>query len=194
MQRVGTDPDRVRGSRAANTSRRCRQSALRRGAVTLELIISIPVWVIVLLALVQIALIMAASKHVEFASRLGAKLAAEVQRSGGPPDLGNLTTLKGEVDQYLTTAGYSASCTAILEHTAMGVPNPLQTFADGMGCNCGPTGPSPIPSMPSGVESVRVTVCLPMDGNIPNCLSTFGFDMSDCTIQHSTVWRIETNP
>jgi hypothetical protein len=168
------------------------KSPKRLGAVTLELIVSIPVWVIVLLALVQIALIMAASKHVEFASRLGAKLAAEIQRSGGPPDLGNFMTIKGEVDQYLLTAGYTASCTVILEHNALGVPNPTQTF--GGGCNCGPTGPSPLPSMPSGVESVRVTVCLPMDGNIPNCLSTFGFDMSDCTIQHSTVWRIETNP
>lgn len=165
-----------------------------RGVITLELIISIPVLVIILLAVYQISLIMAASKHVEFASRLGAKLSAEVPRSGGPPDLGDLTTLKGVVDEYLTTAGYSPSCTVILEHNAVGVPSPLQTFTDGAGCNCGPTGPSPIPGMPSGVESVRVTVCLPMAGNIPNCLSSFGFDMADCSIQHSTVWRIETNP
>jgi len=197
MHRGVRDPDGVRRSTPAINCRR--PLALRSGGlksraavVTLELIISIPVWVIVLLALVQIALIMAASKHVEFASRLGAKVAAEIQRSGGPPDLGNLTILKPTVDEYLTTAGYSSSCTVILEHNAVGVPNHLQTF--GGGCNCGPTGPSPLPSMPSGVESVRVTVCLPMDGNIPNCLSYFGFEMADCTIQHSTVWRIETNP
>jgi hypothetical protein len=33
-----------------------------------------------------------------------------------------------------------------------------------------------------------------MEGNIPNCLSAFGFDIVDCIIRHSTVWRVETNP
>jgi hypothetical protein len=37
-----------------------------------------------------------------------------------------------------------------------------------------------------------VTVCLPLAGNVPNLLSTFGFDISDYTFQHSTVFRIET--
>ncbi len=159
----------------------------------LELIITFPFLIIVLLATIEIALIMAASKHVEFASRLGAKIAAESPRV----DLANLVALKPEVDEYLMTAGYTNSCTVILEHNAMGVANPMQTF--GGGCNCGPTPSGPIPMTVPGppittVESVRVTVCLPMDGNIPNCLETFGFDLADCTIQHSTVWHVETNP
>ena len=155
----------------------------------LELIITFPFLIIVLLATVEIALIMAASKHVEFASRLGAE--------SGRVDLANLVALKPEIDEYLLTAGYTDSCTVILEHNAAGVANPMQTF--GGGCNCGPTPPGPLPMTVPGppvtaVESVRVTVCLPMDGNIPNCLSTFGLDLADCTIQHSTVWHVETNP
>lgn len=197
MQTARTNPPGDRDHLARGKRRRRASGcshARRPGVITLELIISIPVLVIILLAVYQISLIMAASRHVEFASRLGAKVAAEIPRSGGPPDLGNLTTLKGVVDEYLTTAGYSPSCTVLLEHNAVGVPNPLQTFSDGTDCPCGPTGPSPLPDTPSGVESVRVTVCLPMAGNIPNCLSSFGFDLSECSIQHSTVWRIETNP
>jgi hypothetical protein len=197
MQTTRTNPPGGRHTVVGGTRRRTALGGAhprRPGVITLELIISIPVLVIILLAIYQIALIMAASRHVEFASRLGAKVAAEVPRSGGPPDLENLTTLKGVVDGYLTTAGYSASCTVLLEHNAVGVPNPLQTYSDGMDCPCGPTGPNPLPDTPSGVESVRVTVCLPMAGNIPNCLSSFGFDLADCAIQHSTVWRIETNP
>jgi hypothetical protein len=168
--------------------------------VTLELIFSIPVLLIVLLAVVEVGLILAAGKHVEFASRLGAKLAAEIPRTGGPPDLGTfnlpstINNLKDRVDEYLLTAGYTESCTVILEHNAAGVPNPSQTDDDGTPCTCEPIGslPASVTGPPvTAIESVRVTVCLPMDGNIPNCLATFGFDVSECTIRQSTVWRYE---
>jgi hypothetical protein len=174
------------------TSRSSR-SGERRAVVTLELILAIPVLLIVLLAVVEVGLILAASKHVEFASRLGAKLAAEATTA----DLGMLNTtgpLKDEIDEYLTTAGYTASCTVILEHNVAGAALPLQTNPDPAACTCNPDGalPGVVVGPPATViESVRVTVCLPMDGNIPNCLATFGFDLSDCSIRHSTVWNYE---
>lgn len=176
------------------------RSGPRRAVVTLELILAIPVLLIVLLAVVEIGLILAASKHVEFASRLGAKLSAEMPRTGGPPNLGTFNlpatpnNLKDRVDQYLQTAGYTGSCTVILEHNAVGVINPVQTDDDGMPCPCEPIGslPAAVPGPPATViESVRVTVCLPMEGNIPNCLATFGFDLADCSIRQSTVWPYE---
>lgn len=172
----------------------------RRAVVTLELILALPILLIVLLAVVEVGLVLAASKHVEFASRLGAKLAAEMPRTGGPPNLGTfnlpVTTnnLKDRVDQYLQTAGYTNSCTVILEHNAVGVPNPVQVDDDGMPCPCDAIGslPAAVPGPPAtAVESVRVTVCLPMEGNIPNCLATFGFDLADCSIRQSTVWPYE---
>lgn len=183
-------PDRI----DAHRSRR------RRAVVTLELILAIPILLIVLLAVVEIGLILAASKHVEFASRLGAKLAAEMPRTGGPPNLGTFNlpvtpnNIKDRVDQYLQTAGYTGSCTVILEHNVVGVINPVQTDDDGMSCPCEPIGtlPAAVPGPPATViESVRVTVCLPMEGNIPNCLATFGFDLADCSIRQSTVWPYE---
>jgi hypothetical protein len=112
----------------------------RRAVVTLELIFAIPILLIVLLAVVEVGLVLAASKHVEFASRLGARLAAEIPRNGGPPDLGTfnlpatLNNLKDRVDEYLTTAGYTNSCAVILEHNAVGVPSPSQTDDDGVPC------------------------------------------------------------
>lgn len=172
----------------------------RRAVITLELLFAIPILLIVLLAVVEVGLILAASKQVEFASRQGAKLAAEVPRSGGPPELGTfnlpatVNNLKDQVDEYLATAGYTNSCTVILEHNVAGVANPSQTDDDGQPCNCGPIGslPAAVPGPPAaGLESVRVTVCLPMDGNIPNCLAVFGLDLADCTIRQSTVWRYE---
>lgn len=165
----------------------------RRAVVTLELVLAVPVLLIVLLAVVEVGLILAASKHVEFASRLGAKLAAEATTA----DLGTLNTagpLKAEIDQYLNTAGYTDSCTVILEHNVAAAANPVQTNPNPADCVCNPDGalPAAVIGPPATVvESVRVTVCLPMDGNIPNCLATFGFDLSDCSIRHSSVWRYE---
>ena len=103
-------------------------------------------------------------------------------------------SLKTEIDKYLTTAGYTNSCTVILEHNVIGAANPVQTNPPAGGCTCNPDGslPAAVVGPPvTVIESVRVTVCLPMDGNIPNCLATFGFDHSDCSIRHSSVWRFE---
>ncbi len=190
----------TRPQRETTRDRSCHAAGqTRSGVVTLEFIVGFPLLVIMLLAIVEFGLIMVASKHVEFSSRVGAKLAAEIARSGPSPNLGDFNlpatanNLKDQVDRYLTTAGYSLSCTVILEHNASGVPNAVQVDDDGTPCDC--AAPlEPLPGTPSGVESVRVTVCLDMEGNIPNCLSAFGFDIADCMIRHSTVWRVETNP
>ena len=175
---------------------------VRGGVITLELILAFPILIIVLLAVVEFGLILAAGKHVEFSSRLGAKIAAEstatdIESLNQPPTVDDL---KEQIDEYLATAGYTESCQVILEHNVMGASNPLQENpvapAD---CPCGPTGPTTLPSQFPEVgapdtefASVRVTVCLPMEGNIPNCLGTFGVDLEGCTIQHSTIWRFET--
>jgi Flp pilus assembly protein TadG len=164
----------------------------RRGVVTLELIIALPILVILLIAIIEFAMILSVSKHVEFASRVGAKLAAETPET----DLGTLNAggLKQRIDEYLLNAGLSQSCTVVLEHNVAAAGNPVQV--DGGGCNCEATGglPAsvPVPAQASvTVESVRVTVCLPIVGNVPNALSTFGLDFTGHTLQHSTAWRYE---
>lgn len=160
----------------------------RRGVITLEVILLLPILVILLLAVIEFGLIMAAAQHVEAASRLGAKLAAEstnLPLFNAPSTMDNL---KERVDQYLNTAGYTDACQVILEHNVSGMGNPLQFNPLGSPCSCTPE-PGPIGSLPSG--SVRVTVCLSLSGNVPNALDMFGFDISNRTVRQSVVWVYE---
>jgi Flp pilus assembly protein TadG len=168
---------------------RSRGARRRRGVVALELFFWLPVYLIALFAVVEIGLILCANQHVAFASRLGAKLAAEA----APSDLGTLNTsgrLQYEIDRCLEAAGYGPCCAVLLEHNvaAAGATSP-QTVGDGSHFRTDTA--DPLPNTPRGVEAVRVTVCLPMQGNIPNCLSTVGFDLAGYTIRRATVWRYE---
>lgn len=159
----------------------------RRGVIALEVLLLFPILVILVLAVVEFGLIMSAAKHVEFASRQGAKRAAETADLENFNDPSAMNNLKARVDRYLNTAGYTDSCQVILEHAAPGIANPLQANPLSADCPCTPEGPDgPLP-----VGAVRVTVCLPMVGNIPNCLSTFGFDITGCVIRQSVVWVYE---
>ncbi len=163
-----------------------------RGVVTLELLVLFPILVILLLAVLEFGLIMAAAKHVAFAGRLGAKFAAEsldVSSANSPSATVNVKT---QVDQYLITAGYTNSCQVILEHNVSGQSKPSQPNPLTANCPCTPViGGNP--SLPAGSNfgSVRVTVCLPMTNNVPNVLNTFGFDISGKSIRESVVWIYE---
>ena len=160
----------------------------RPGIIALEVLLLFPILVILLLAVVEFGLILAAAKHVEFAARLGARLAAEASNLEDFNSPSAMNNLKSQVDRSLNTAGYTGSCQVILEHNASGLSNPSQPNPLLADCPCTPDV-GPIDSLPSG--GVRVTVCLEMAGNIPNCLSTFGFDITGCTLRQSVVWVYE---
>lgn len=181
----------------------------RRGVITLELILWLPIMVIFVLAIVEFALIMQFNKQVAYASRFGAKLASEIARTqAASPNLSNFNlsatanNLKDQVDAYLANHGISSSCEVRLTHNAcVGGTSQVDTDA---ACNCGDSAPTlPGGEPPAGEAYVKVTVCVKLTGNVPNCLSTFGFDLNgpngtagdadDCTIEHSTVFRVETN-
>lgn len=181
----------------------------RRGVVTLELLLWLPILVIFVLAIVEFALIMQFNKQIAYASRFGAKLASEITRDQtAATNLSNFNqsgtpnNLKDQIDAYLANHGITASCEVQLQHNAC-VGGTSQTDTDDP-CNCGPS-PTALPGgePPAGEAHVKVTVCVKLTGNVPNCLSTFGFDLNgpdgsagtadDCTVEHSTVFRIETN-
>lgn len=182
-----------------------RRPSGRRGVVTLELILWLPILIIFLLAIVEFALIMQFNQQVSYASRFGAKLAAEVSRlDADTPNLSDYVsggTLQNEIDVYLANHGISASCEVQLEHNAC-VANTSQTDT-AVACRCG-ASPTTLPAgePPAGEAYVKVTVCVRLTGNVPNVLSTFGFDLNgadgtagnadDPTIEHSTVFRVET--
>lgn len=164
--------------------------AHHRGAVMVELILALPVLIVLGLAVVEFGLIFAAVEQVAFASRHGAKIAAEE-----PSDtLATLNTsdggsrLRGEIDRVLATAGFSAAaCRVVLEHTVAGRPETQIDDDPSTPCDCRP----PSTALPASGAAVRVTVCVPLKGNVPDLLATFGFALEGRHVAETTVWRYE---
>lgn len=184
--------------RARHRATRNTRHGRRRGIVVLELLLWLPVLLTGLVAVIEFAIMQQVNQQVALASRFGAKIASEVSRSSAAsPNLSNVNSsyLKSRIDTLLANAGLTASCEVQLEHNAC-VDNPSQTDSS-TPCNCSATGPATLPAGeppgPPGEAYVRVTVCVPLDGNVPNCLSTLGFDISGRVSRHSTTYRIETN-
>lgn len=189
-----------------------RSSHARRGALVLEFILTLPLLIIMLLAVIEFALVLQVNQIVAGASRHGAKLASEMSRQlSATPNLGNFNSgapavqLKTLIDQYLETHGLTESCAVFLEHNACGVANsnldsppnnpisnPASLPAD---CHCSGPATPPLPGQdpPADVAYVRVTVGVPMAGNVPNLLTLFGFDLGEGTFQQTTTMRLETN-
>ena len=172
----------------------------RRGVAVVELIIWLPVLMTALMAIVEFALMQQVNQQVNLASRYGAKIASEVTRAfATSPNLSDINqtatvnNLQSRIDTFLANAGLTASSEVRLEHNAC-VNNPLQVDT-ATPCTCNATGPGTLPAgePPQGEAYVRVTVCVPLTGNVPNLLSTLGFDITDRIVRHSTNYRVETN-
>lgn len=172
----------------------------RRGVAVVELIIWLPVLMTALMAIVEFALMQQVNQQVNLASRYGAKIASEVTRAfATSPNLSDINqtatvnNLQIRIDTFLANAGLTASSEVRLEHNAC-VNNPLQVDTAAP-CTCNATGPGTLPAgePPQGEAYVRVTVCVPLTGNVPNLLSTLGFDITDRIVRHSTNYRVETN-
>lgn len=174
----------------------------RRGIVIVELLLWLPVLLTGLMAVIEFAIMQQVNQQVTLASRYGAKIASEVTRAFAvSPNLSDINqtstvnNLQSRIDTFLANAGLTASCEVRLEHNAC-VDNSLQVDT-ATPCNCTATGPTALPAGeppgPPGEAYIRVTVCVPLLGNVPNCLSTFGFDITDRIVRHSTTYRVETN-
>ena len=151
--------------------------------VTFELIVTLPIVIIFLAAVVEFGLILANTKQVSLASRAGAKIAAE---SGAPFSAGTLSAIRTAVDRQLETAGFgpNASVGIALQHTVSGGgPSPQTSGA------CSAPG---IPAIPSnGHGTVRLTVCVDLSRITPDLLSTFGFSTSGKTVEATTTYPYE---
>ena len=174
--------------------------AARRGIVIVELLIWLPVIMTGLMAVVEFALMQQVNQQVALASNYGAKIASEVTRAfASSPNLSNINNtatvnnLQSRIDTFLANAGLTASCEVRLEHNAC-VNNTLQVDT-ATPCTCNATGPVTLPAgePPQGEAYVRVTVCVPLSGNVPNLLTTLGFNLAGRIMRHSTTRRVETN-
>ncbi len=190
-----------------NRRRIVKGRARRSGVVVLELILTMPAFLIIMLAIVEISLIFVVNEQTAYASRYAAKLASETPRE----DINALNTgpLKMSVDRVLNVGGIPlGSCRVILEHnvplggvlplTLPIAPVPETTIADPAvataNCDCDPPI-TPLPVVPGALvfvnQSVRTTVCVPLNGNIPDLLSSFGFSIQDYIIEQTTTYIYE---
>jgi hypothetical protein len=158
------------------------------GSVTLEFILTLPILLIVLFAVVQFGMFFASTQQVALACRVGALEASQTDLT---------TTIDGDVvpaaitdavEAQLSVSGI-APCAVILEHNVRGGEQTLLTTYTA--CDCAPPADAlPAPSG-AGARSVRLTVCVPMKELTPNCLAGFGFDLTDYLTTCSSTFRYE---
>lgn len=169
------------------------QLKTRSGAVVLELILSMPAFLIIMLATVQISLIYVVIQQTVHASRYGARLASVVDQ-GDIPTLNN-GTLKTRVDRVLNAGGIpQGSCRVVLENNFVAPVLDNDPTVAVAGCDCDPPA-TPLPTVAGAFanKSVRVTVCVALDGNIPDFLDSFGFSIEDYVIEESTTFIFKVN-
>lgn len=169
--------------------RSARRKRPRHGAVVLELILTLPIWLIFLLAVIEFGQLFAGRQQVALASRVGAEEASQTAAlpltDGDPVPADVLQS----VNQQLASSGLSY-CGVLLEHNVVppdppGPPVPVRLrFGT---CDC----PLPSTPFPPARQYVRVTVYTRMTQVTPNLLRTLGFDVSDRVIHHTTTFRHE---
>ncbi|QGQ31141.1 pilus assembly protein [Gimesia maris] len=182
----------------------------RAGVVVLELILTAPALLIIMLSMVQISLIYVVNEQTAYASRYAAKIASETERA----TINTLNTgpLKASVDRVLNVGGIPlGSCRVILEHNVPdGIlpvvpplgPGPEVTVSDPAvadpDCECEPptTALPVVPPSASGPvvfvnQSVRTTVCVPLNGNVPDLISSIGFSVQDYIVEQTTTYIYE---
>lgn len=160
----------------------CRASGhlKRRGAVTIELLVALPVLIVIVLAVLQFGYYFTGSQQLALASRVGADEAAQTP---GLPAAGAVPlNIANAINRQLASAGITPVA-IIVEHNTAGPKQVLRT--DFVPNTC----PEPTSILP--FETVRVTVCVPLTDLMPNCLSTLGFDLTGRFAQVTTTFGYE---
>ena len=173
----------------------------RLGAVTLELILMLPVWLIALFAVIEFGLLIANRQQVALASRVGAEEASTTGGLGATVDGDPVPTGVMEVIQQQLASSGITQCKVLLEHNIPGTdPPPVGLQSGTCDFTVNPTACTPPPvdypapdasNLPSTGRYVRVTVYVQVGQLTSNLLSAFGLDLSARIIRQSTTFRHE---
>lgn len=161
----------------------CPTRRVRNGSITVELLLNLPIWLIMLAALVGFGRLLSEAQQVALASRVGAEAASQVLCL---PETGELPHDVVEVVQRaLGVTGLQAR-KVILQHNAAGRPVTLEA------------GPgralAPPTSLPKDGVYVRVTVLARDAGFASWLLAWIGVDPAGLGMQQSTTFRYEMQP
>src|SRR5262245_27778489 len=138
--------------------RRSRHDRRRGGAVTIELLVVLPVLLIGVLAIVQFGYFFQRMEQVVLACRVGAEEASQTAGMGGPGAVP--ANIANAINHQLASSGITTTA-IIVEHNETGIERVLRT--DYIANTC----PEPTAVLPT--LSVRVTVCVPLTSLMPNC-------------------------
>lgn len=188
---------RPNGARRRNDARRPNDARRRRAAVVLEVVLTLPLLIIVLMAVVEFGLMFSNEQIVEMASRAGAQVASRLvtisESDGDPAPTEVVDAVNEELGKINVTARQ-----VILEHNVYfdgsptGVLSPAVTLKSPAGNLCPPSNePTPPGPTPNHIQPryVRVTVCVNTTDIAPNLLATFGLDFSNRASQQTTTRR-----
>ena len=165
--------------RAVNPPR-WRARSRRRGVVTLEIILVLPIFLIVLMAIVEFGLLFSNEQMVESASRAGTQVASRLlvfPASGAVP-----AEVETAVSRELAKIGVT-NYRIRMEHN-IDLAAPLLTMAPVVLTTTTAGGPTSVPSPPAIALSpnrpyVRVTVYVWTTHLTPNLLDMYGVDLSN---------------
>lgn len=156
-----------------------RAAKRRSGGVVLELILTLPILLILLLAIVEFYLLYANLPRLEAASRAGALAASRISLpSGGSPP----NSVIAAVDRQLETLNLPGRQIILLHDTQGGTTQ----LADGTSY---PAPTDLMDHLPTTRNYVRVAVQTPMTGLTPNLLQSLGMDISGRIVSQTTTLR-----
>jgi hypothetical protein len=161
----------------------CRGRSARAGTIAMELLLNLPIWLIVLLGVIEVGEMLFSAQQVSLASRVGAEEAshaASLASAGEVP-----VRVLDVIGRQLAASGMSASKVA-LEHNAGKVPAVL-IWGDGRG------GPPRTP-LPGHGQYVRVTVTARMNGLVPRLFRCVGLDFSSQLLEQSVTFPCSAQP
>lgn len=161
----------------------------RSAAVILELILTLPILMIALAAIVEFGLLLNNLQYVESASRAGVQVASGL--SAANLNSGSLdTAILTAVNQELANIGPGVVARQVyLQHNVDPAPphsvGPTVMVCDGVSTTPCPYVTVTAPSAPATVY-VRVTVFVDFPDVAPNALAYFGLDFSNSIVQQTT--------
>lgn len=166
-------------------------AAVRRGITAIEIILTLPIFIIAVMAIVELGLLVSNEQIVEMSSRAGSQVAsklATIPSSGAVP-----ASVQAAVARELTQIG-ATRYHVRLEHNI--------NFAGGAGATMAPVvlttvtaggppsfQPPPSVTLTPNRRYVRVTVCVYSTELTPNLLHNFGVDLSTRVSDQTTLRR-----
>jgi len=155
----------------------------RAGTIAIELLLNLPIWLITLLAMVELGVVLGSAQHVSFGARVAAEEASRTeflaQAEAVPANVVEAAR------RHLAVCGMSPA-KIILEHNAGGSRGVL-SWGEGS------AEPPRIPP-PSQGTYVRVTVAARLERFVPRLFRSLGLDLASQGLVDSVTFRYAAQP